>query len=98
MSTASTMQVIDNPARSRYELQVAGQLAFIDYRRNAGVVSMTYAKVPAELNGRGIGATLVKGALELARAQGEQVIPLCSFIATYIQRHPEYTQLLATRG
>jgi len=38
---------------------------------------------------------LVKGALQLARAQGEQVVPLCSFIAAYMDRHPEYSDLLA---
>jgi len=43
--------VIDNAARQRYELEIAGQIAFINYQRAAGVVTMTYAKVPAELNG-----------------------------------------------
>lgn len=88
--------VIDNPARQRYELEIAGQIAFINYQRAAGVVTMTYAKVPAELNGQGIGSMLVEGALQLARAQGEQVVPLCSFIAAYMDRHPEYSDLLAS--
>jgi glutathione peroxidase len=97
MNATNNNQVIDHPDRQRYELEVEGQIAFIDYQRSAGVVTMTHAKVPAQLNGRGIGSALVKGALELARAQNERVIPVCPFIATYIQRHPEYAELLAQR-
>jgi predicted GNAT family acetyltransferase len=89
------MKVIDNPARSRYELNLDGALAFINYRRQQGVVTLTHAEVPAHLNGRGIGSALVKGALERVRAQGEQVVPVCSFIRIYLHRHPEYADLLA---
>ena len=88
------MNVIDHPERSRYELAIGDELAFINYRRQQNVVTLMHAEVPAHLNGRGIGSTLVKGALDLARAQGEQVVPVCSFIRIYIQRHPEHADLL----
>jgi predicted GNAT family acetyltransferase len=89
------MNVTDNATRSRYELDLGDELAFIDYRRHHAVVTMTHAEVPAHLNGRGIGSALVKGALELVRAQHELVVPLCPFIKIYIQRHPEFAELLA---
>ncbi len=88
------MNVIDHPERSRYELEIGGELAFINYRRQQNVVTLVHAEVPARLNGRGIGSALVKGALDLARAQGEQVVPVCSFIRIYLLRHPEYGDLL----
>jgi uncharacterized protein len=87
--------VTDNLARRRYELDVPGGHAYIDYRREAGVVTMVHAEVPPQMQGRGIGSVLVKGALDLARGQGERVIAACPFVAAYIRRHPEYFDLLA---
>ena len=87
-------KVIDNLEQRRYELQTDAGLAFINYRRSANVVSMTHAEVPTELQGRGVGSELVKGALELVRAQQLKVVPLCPFVAIYIQRHKEFQGLL----
>lgn len=90
-----TERVRDHGARRRYELEVGGAVAFIDYRRDGRIVTLTHAEVPAALRGRGIGAVLVKGALALVRAQGERVIPQCSFVAHYLRRHPEVHDLVA---
>ncbi len=86
--------VRDNHERRRYELDVPGGHAFIDYRRDAGVVTMVHAEVPEVLQGRGIGSALVRGALDLARERGEKVIAACPFVAAYVRRHPEYQGLL----
>ena len=86
--------VRDNHAHRRYELDVPGGQAFIDYRRNAGVVTMVHAEVPADLQGGGFGSALVRGALLLAREQGERVVPSCPFVAAYIERHPEFRDLV----
>jgi predicted GNAT family acetyltransferase len=51
--------------------------------------------VPKELNGRGIGSRLVRGVLDIARAEGLKVRPLCPFVAAYIDKHPEYADLRA---
>jgi len=50
--------------------------------------------VPAAVNGRGHGSTLVKGVLDIARTQGLKVVPVCPFVKAYIDRHPEYADLL----
>jgi predicted GNAT family acetyltransferase len=86
--------VHDNSAAQRYEMDVAGKIAFVTYRRSPGVVTLLHAEVPPELSRRGLGAQLARGALELVRAQGCKVIPRCSFIASYLTRHPEYQGLL----
>ena len=78
--------VQDNPARSRYELELEGGTAFVTYRRSTGVVTLLHAEVPPELEGRGYGSALALGTLEVIRAQGNKVIPQCSFIADYIGR------------
>jgi hypothetical protein len=47
------------------------------------------------LEGQGIGSGLVKQALDAARAQNLKVVPMCSFVRGYIERHAEYQDLLA---
>lgn len=91
-------RVRDDAARRRYELEVGGALAFIDYRRDGRIVTMTYAEVPVAVRGGGVGSELVKGALTLVRERGERVIPLCSFVAHYMRRHPEAHDLVAGSG
>ncbi|HEV2443952.1 MAG TPA: GNAT family N-acetyltransferase [Steroidobacteraceae bacterium] len=89
------MTVRDDSARQRYELEVEGGLAFIDYVRDGRNVVMTHAEVPFARRGGGIGSELVKGALALVRERGGKVVPLCPFVAQYIRRHPETRDLLA---
>ena len=86
--------IVDN-GRSRYEMSVEGETAFVSYRRADGVVDLLHAEVPSHLEGRGYGARLVQGTLDLARAKGEKVRPVCSFVAAFLRRHPEYQDLVA---
>ena len=84
------MSVVDNPARSRFELALEGGTAFATYRRAGDVLIIPHTEVPPELEGHGYGLALVKGVLELARAQGLKVRPACPFVTDYMRRHPEY--------
>jgi predicted GNAT family acetyltransferase len=87
--------VTDNPARSRFELELDGATAFIDYQRAGQVFVLTHAEVPPALRGRGLGAELSAGALALVRAQGGKVQARCPFVAQYIASHAQYQDLLA---
>ncbi len=87
--------VTDNTAESRYELGVGGKTAVLGYERKGGTIYLTHTEVPEELEGQGIGSRLVKHVLDKARADGEKVAPWCPFVRTYIDRHPEYEDLVA---
>lgn len=87
-------EVQDNAAAQRFELAVEGETAFVDYLRRDGVVTMLHAEVPAALSGRGAGSRLVRGALDLVRADGETVVPRCSFVAWFVENNPAYQDLL----
>jgi hypothetical protein len=84
-----------NPQSSRFEAEVEGRLARCDYRMHDGVMHLVHTEVPPALEGRGIGAALVRAALEHAVAEGLRVRPRCSFVSAYLARHPEYRHLLA---
>ena len=86
--------VSDNPARQRYELAVDGHVAASYYEIADGVVTFVHTEVPPELGGKGIGTKLIKGALDQVRAGGLKVIAQCPFVKAYIEKHPEYADLL----
>ena len=87
--------VRQNIARSRFELDVGGDMAFANYFISEGVVAITHTETPPALRGRGIGSQLVLGMLAHIRAQGLKVRPLCSFASRVIAQHPEVQDLLA---
>ena len=83
------------PAEGRYDYPVEGGVAIADYIRRGDTLLVTHTEVPTALRGGGVGAKLVKALLDDVRAQGLKVVPLCSFVAAYIRRHPEMRDLLA---
>jgi predicted GNAT family acetyltransferase len=87
--------VTDNAAHSRFELSLSGSVAFIDYQRTGTHYVLTHAEVPATLRGRGIGAQLTAGALQLVRAQGGSVVARCPYVAQFIAHNAQYQDLLA---
>jgi hypothetical protein len=89
-----TGHVRDNKALSRFEMDVEGAVAFANYRIAPGRVIITHTETPAPLRGRGIASQLVKGALELIRADGLKVVAGCSFVIDYLDRHSEYADLV----
>jgi predicted GNAT family acetyltransferase len=87
--------VSDNTAKSRYELNVDGHIAFVDYRLRPDRITLVHTEVPSELGGRGIGSKLAKGTLDAVRQRGLKADIRCDFLAAYIQKHPEYADLVA---
>jgi uncharacterized protein len=88
-------EVVDVPEASRYELRLGGHLiGLAAYRRRDGRIAFTHTEVDGSCEGRGCGSRLAEAALQDARREGLGVVPLCPFIAHYIERHPEYEQLV----
>jgi uncharacterized protein len=87
--------VRDNAARNRFELDADGHIAFSNYKRADGVLTILHTEVPKALEGRGIGSELIRGILDTARSEGLKIIAICPFAKGYIERHPEYADLLA---
>lgn len=91
--------VSDNVQRRRFELELGtGEVAFIDYRRGGEgghVLTLLHTEVPVARRGAGIGARLATATLELVRARGDRVLPRCPFLVSFIERHPQYADLIA---
>lgn len=90
------LTVRDNAEDRRFEaVDETGVVAgFAAYRRGDGAVTFTHTVVDDAFEGRGVGSTLVRAALDAVRGEGVRVVPQCPFVAGYIQRHPEYADLV----
>jgi len=87
---------IEHDARvGRFHTVVHGHLCVCDYRLREGTMVITHTEVAAEIEGQGIAGDLVRTALGYARDNGLKVRPLCSYVQSYMRRHPETQSLLA---
>jgi predicted GNAT family acetyltransferase len=87
--------VRDNKDRSRFELDVGSEVAFANYRLTPTAVIITHTETPRALRGRGVASELIRGALELIRADRRKVIAGCGFVVDYLHKHPEFADLSA---
>jgi uncharacterized protein len=87
-------QVRNNPAHSRYEMDVDGGTALALYQSAPGKVLIYHTEVPGHLRGRGCGAKLMRGVLADLRANNLKVVPRCSYVARFMREHPEFGDLL----
>jgi uncharacterized protein len=87
-------EIINNKARHRFELEVEGHLATEHYRLDGDVIIFEHTEVPPELGGKGVGGKLVQGALDQVRAAGLKLVPQCPFVKGWIDKHPDYADLV----
>jgi predicted GNAT family acetyltransferase len=94
-SDDDSLRVADNPEARQYQAHLGDRLVgFAEYRLAPGRVIFTHTVVDPDVEGQGIGSRLARGALDDVRVRGLQVTPFCPFIRAYIQRHPEYGDLV----
>ena len=88
-------ELTDNKEKRQYEFHIDGHVAKIEYIKSSnGEIYLTHTEVPAPLSGRGVGSLLVGKALADIERQGLRLVPLCPFVAGYIQKHPEWKRIV----
>lgn len=87
------LEVIHNPDENRFETLVDGYLSKLDYIQDGKNFVITHVGVHPELRGQGVAGRVVQVSLEYAKENSLRVIPMCSYAAAYIRRHPEYAEL-----
>jgi len=91
----NSLEVLHKEADSRFEILVGEYVAELDYRLSGETITFTHTGVPTALEGNGIGSIIVRAGLDYAREQGYKVVPLCSFVDSYMRRKSEYQSLRA---
>ena len=98
MATSGELTVSVNAAERRYEARLGSEVVgFIDYRESPGRVKLLHTEVDPSMEGRGVASELVAWALDDIRRRGLSVVPICPFVLAYLRRHPEYSELVASR-
>ena len=89
-----TVDIRHNAATGRFEADVEGGVAHADYRMQGDVMRLVHTEVPQAAEGKGIAGQVVKAALDYARANRLRVQPMCTYVRSYMRRHPETHDLL----
>ena len=87
-------EIVKNNEKHRYELAVDDHVAATYYKIADRVITFIHTEVPPELGGKGIGSKLIRGALDSVRADGLKVIAQCPFVKAFIEKNPDYQDLL----
>jgi predicted GNAT family acetyltransferase len=93
---AENVMIENNEPAKRFEAHVDGHVAFLQYHYSKGNIVFTHTEVPQALEGQGLAGKLARTALDYAKTHQLTIIPLCTFVAGYIRKHPEYQSLVHT--
>jgi len=85
----------DNAAARRLEMDENGHVVFATYRRASGQLIIDHVEAPPVLRGTGAAGRFMEALANDARAAGEKVVPLCGYAAAWLQRHPDYRDVVA---
>jgi uncharacterized protein len=89
------IEVADDRDGERYVISVDGKPAgFAQYRDRGELIAFVHTEIDDRFEGQGLGGRLISHALDDARARGLAVLPFCPFVNAYIERHPEYVELV----
>jgi len=89
--------ILHNADKQRFETNLDGGVAFLEYRLREGQILFTHTEVPSASEGHGIASNLANVALDYARDNQLEIVPLCEFVIAYIKHHPEYLPLVSPK-
>jgi hypothetical protein len=90
----SEFKVRQNESEERFESDVEGGVAYVEYIIDGDEITFTHTEVPKVAEGKGVAGKLVAGALVYARSAGLRVVPQCPYVAAWMKRHREYDDIL----
>ena len=95
MTEQAAVAIHRNESNHRYEAELDGAVVgFVRYRHRPGQVVLIHTETDPAYEGHGVGSALARGALDDVRARGEKAVVLCPFIKAYVEKHPEYQDLV----
>ncbi len=90
------LRVVDEPDERRFAAYLDDQLAgFVTYREVPGRIVLIHTEIDPASQGKGIGTRLARDVLDGIRSRGLLMTPRCPFIRSFLERHPDYADLVA---
>lgn len=94
-SHGSTDPIVHNLERQQFELRIGDELAALAaYRLRDGVFELVHTETRPGFEGRGAASRVVTHALDHVRSAGATLRPYCPYVRSFIERHPEYLDLI----
>jgi predicted GNAT family acetyltransferase len=84
-------QLVSN---GRFELERDGQVAYLEYNLAGKLLQLIHTEVPEALRGEGMASALAESALQWAREHQVKVDVICPYVAGYLRKHPEFSDLI----
>ncbi len=88
--------LVKNEEKQRFEINIDGYFAFIDYKERGDTISLVHTEAAPELAGKGAAAAVVEKTLQYISDNNKSLKPFCPYIFTYIKRHPEWKRIVST--
>lgn len=90
-------KVHNNHHHHRFELEIDGKLSIIAYQEiDDQTLAIVHTEVDRSLEGKGVGSRLVAGMLSYVEDHDLKIVPLCPFVAAYLERHPDWNRVVST--
>jgi predicted GNAT family acetyltransferase len=86
------ISVTDAPDRERFEARdESGEVVgFATYQLTGDIIAYTHTEVLPAFGGQGVGSQIARAVMDDARARGRTVVPICPFLAKWLDKHDEY--------
>ncbi|NJC95738.1 MAG: GNAT family N-acetyltransferase [Anaerolineales bacterium] len=92
------LDVKQNPDENRFEAWIDNKLSKLDYIQDDRNFVITHVGVHPAFRGQGVAGKITQVGIEYAKRNSLRVVPMCSYAAAYIRRHPEYAELTKQRA
>ncbi|MEP7373435.1 MAG: GNAT family N-acetyltransferase [Chitinophagaceae bacterium] len=88
------LELTGNETDQRFEMNVDGNIAIIEYKRYPGKIALLHTEVPSQLEGKGAATAIIEKTLAYVEKNNLKLIPLCPLVVAYIKRHPEWKRIV----
>ncbi len=91
------VQVIHNKELMRFEVNLNGEFAFIEYKWYKGDIAFMHSVVPPGFGGKGIGSKIARAGLDYANRENLKIMLFCPFVSKFVKEHEEFHHLVDTK-
>lgn len=85
----------DKENQTYFVTLVDGFQAKVSYQSAGDILTIDHSSVPEALRGQGYASVALEAVLRTIEQEGYTVIPQCSYVVHYMNKHKEWQHLLA---
>lgn len=88
------LELEKNETSNRFEMNVNGNLAIIEYKQYPGKIALLHTEVPAEMEGKGAATAIIEKTLAWIEKNKFKLMPFCPLVVAYLKRHPGWKRIV----